>query len=203
MHNVSSWLALVFVSGKENVIIHLNMKILLLLKLSSSAAVVDQHDHQSNFTDHQILKRAMISQPRNPPSKTPPLLSPQPMNFLSIVTINPHPHTIVNQSQIFATSRSPTASRRHPDPHTTSNRAHRPHPGRVDSALDQTDRRQDPFVTTALHALPSVLADVGVAFGTLEAAVELALLEFGSHPGEGVEEVVAAGGGGVGGFVVC
>jgi len=31
----------------------------------------------------------------------------------------------------------------------------------------------------------------------------LSVLEFGSHPGEGVEEVVAAGGGGVGGFVVC
>jgi hypothetical protein len=203
MRNVSSWTGLVFISGKENVIIHLSMEMLFLLELSSSAAVVDQHDHQSNFTDPQILKCEMISQPRNPPSKTPPLLSPQPINFFSIVTINPHPHTIVNQSQIFATSRSPTASRRHPNPHATSNRTRRPHPGRVNSALDQTDRRQDPFVATALHALPSVLADVGVAFGTLEAAVELALLEFGSHPGEGVEEVVAAGGGGVGGFVVC
>jgi len=52
-------------------------------------------------------------------------------------------------------------------------------------------------MATALHALPGVLADVGVAFGTLEAAVELALLEFRPHPREGVEEVVAAGGGGV------
>jgi len=58
-------------------------------------------------------------------------------------------------------------------------------------------------VTTTLHALPRVLADVGVAFRTLEAAVEFALLELGPHPGEGVEEVVAAGRGGVGGFVVC
>jgi hypothetical protein len=41
-----------------------------------------------------------------------------------------------------------------------------------------------------------------MAFGTLETAVELALLELGPHPGEGVEEVVAAGCGGVGRFVV-
>ena len=123
----------------------------------------------------------------------------------SIMTTDPSPHTTINKSQILPTRRSPTttSSRRHPDPHATSNRSRRPHTGRIDSALDQTDRRQDPFVATTLHALPSVLSDVGFAFGTLEAAVEFSLLEFGSHPGEGVEEVVAAGGGGVGGFVVC
>ena len=91
---------------------------------------------------------------------------------------------------------------RHADPHPTRNRARRPRPGRVNSALDQTDRRQHPIATTALHALPGVLSDVGMAFGTLETAVELALLELGPHPGEGVEEVVAAGCGGVGRFVV-
>lgn len=204
MRNVNSWTGLVFVSGKGNVIIHLSMEMLFLLKLSSSAAVVDQHDHQSNVTDPQILKCEAISQPRNPPSKTSPLLKPQPMNFYqSPPPIHARTPSSITQSQILPTRRSPTASRRHPDPHTTRNRTHRPHPGRVNSALDQTDRRQNPFVTTALHALPSVLADVGVAFGTLEAAVELALLEFGPHPGEGIEEVVAAGGGGVGGFVVC
>lgn len=96
MHNVSSWTGLVLVSGKGNVIIHLSMEMLFLLELSSSAAVVDQHDRQSNVTDPQILKCEAISQPRNPSSKTPPLLSPQPMDFFSIVTINPH--TIVRQS---------------------------------------------------------------------------------------------------------
>ena len=98
-----------------------------------------------------------------------------------------------------STSSAPT--RRHPNPHTPRHRARRPRPRRINAALDQTDRGQNPIATTALHPLPGVLADVRAALGALEAAVEFALLELGAHPGQGVEEVVAAGGGGVGGFV--
>jgi hypothetical protein len=105
---------------------------------------------------------------------------PHPNHESPIVT-NPT-HACTTTSQILPTRR-PATSRRHADPHPTRNRARRPRPGRVNSALDQADRRQDPIATTALHALPSVLADVGMAFGTLETAVELALLELGPHPG--------------------
>jgi hypothetical protein len=75
MYNISYWTGLVSVSGKGNLINQLNLEMLFVLGLSSSAAVVNQHGHQPNVTERKTLKREMIgSQPRNPPSKMPLLL---------------------------------------------------------------------------------------------------------------------------------
>jgi hypothetical protein len=41
----------------------------------------------------------------------------------------------------------------------------------VDAAFGKTDTRDDPFTAAALHALPSVLAYIGVALWTFEAPI--------------------------------
>lgn len=61
----------------------------------------------------------------------------------------------------------------------------------IDAPLGKADSGNDPFVAAALHALPGVLAYVGMALGTLETAFQLALLELGAHPGERIQEVVS------------
>lgn len=78
------------------------------------------------------------------------------------------------QSQILPTTRP--RSGRHADSHPAGARTRRPRFDRVDPALRQTDGGQHPVSAAALHALPRVLAHVGLAFGALQTAVELALL---------------------------
>jgi hypothetical protein len=75
----------------------------------------------------------------------------------------------------------PTGLWRQPDTHARS-AALRPRLHFVDSAFCKADAGYHPAAATALHALPSVLADVCLAFRAFEAAVELALFEFGFHP---------------------
>ncbi len=62
----------------------------------------------------------------------------------------------------------------------------------VDPTLGDANRRDDPLVTAALHALPGVLAHVGLALGTFEATVKFSLLELRPHPREWINEVVRA-----------
>lgn len=74
------------------------------------------------------------------------------------------------RSQILTATR-PAAARRHADAHAPGNRARRPRLGGVNSTFLQADGGKYPVAAAALHALPGVLAHVGVAFGALEAAV--------------------------------
>jgi len=91
--------------------------------------------------------------------------------------------------------RRSTGTRRHTDTHARScSTTRRPHCPFIDATFGYADRRQHPVATAAPHALPRILADIGVAFGTLEATVEFALFELGAHPRQGFEEVVRAGG---------
>jgi hypothetical protein len=67
--------------------------------------------------------------------------------------------------------------------HAYPNRSTRSRLHLVDLALCQANARDDPISATALHALPCILADVGLAFGAFEPAIQFALLELGTHPG--------------------
>lgn len=99
------------------------------------------------------------------------------------IHIHIHIHTSKTQSQT-------ALPRRHPNPHLPLT----PQPRLINSALRKTDRRHHPAATTALHALPGILANVVQAFGVwaVQASVQFALLELRAHPGERVEEVVCA-----------
>lgn len=62
----------------------------------------------------------------------------------------------------------------------------------VDPSPGKADARHNPHATAATHALPGVLANVGLALGALQPAIEIALVELRPHPGERVEKYVRA-----------
>ena len=65
----------------------------------------------------------------------------------------------------------------------------------IDPALLHGECRTHPDAAAALHALPSVTAQLcgALGIGTLEAPLEEALLQRWTHPGQWLEEVVRAG----------
>lgn len=85
-----------------------------------------------------------------------------------------------------------TVLRRHSDRWPPN--AYRRLPCFVNPAFGQTDTRKDPFSAAALHSLPSILTHVGMALGTLESAIQLALLELRAHPRQRIHKVVGTAG---------